>query len=181
MKLQRNPPLAIVGMACRLPGAPSLAEYWRLLVEGRHAIVRIPDELLESELYFDERRGELAAQNLRWANDMKDIPNFTQRIEELERVARDAIAKMTSHTGLIEEYQARHLLGIRIADNPELILALIERRRFAICEVRTEAGPAPGTQTLSVAVTSEGRNVLSLADQIDKLVDVVDVRISPRR
>ena len=31
-------PIAIVGMACRFPGAPDLAEYWRLLEAGRQVV-----------------------------------------------------------------------------------------------------------------------------------------------
>ena len=69
-------------------------------------------------------------------------------------------------------------LTITLADNPgELVrvLALIERRRFHIRDVHTRSGRDPGTTTVQVTVTSEGRNVASLADQIRKLVDVVDV------
>ena len=73
-------------------------------------------------------------------------------------------------------------LTITLADHPgELVrvLALIERRRFTIRDVQTQAGSEPGTTTLCVMVTSEGRNVLSLTDQIQKLVDVVDVAHVP--
>ena len=31
-------PIAIVGMACRFPGAPDLDAFWQLLVEGRNAV-----------------------------------------------------------------------------------------------------------------------------------------------
>ncbi len=75
MKSQRNPPLAIVGMACRLPGAPNLAEYWRLLLEGRDAVVKIPDELLEPELYFDVRKGQLGKTYIDHAG-LVDYPAF---------------------------------------------------------------------------------------------------------
>jgi acyl transferase domain-containing protein len=34
--------VAIVGMACRFPGAANLAEYWRLLVQGRNATREVP-------------------------------------------------------------------------------------------------------------------------------------------
>ena len=34
--------IAVVGMSCRLPGAPSPAAYWELLREGREAIVDTP-------------------------------------------------------------------------------------------------------------------------------------------
>ncbi len=50
-------PLAIVGMACRLPGADNLEEYWQLISEGRSAIAEVPAELLDQDLYFDPRKG----------------------------------------------------------------------------------------------------------------------------
>ena len=74
-------------------------------------------------------------------------------------------------------------LTITLADHPgELlrILALIERRRFTIRDVQTEAGRELGTTTLHVTVTSEGRNVLSLTEQIQNLTDVVDAAHMPQ-
>ncbi|ROP35824.1 acyl transferase domain-containing protein [Saccharothrix texasensis] len=35
-------PVAVVGLACRLPGAPDPAAFWRLLREGRSAITDVP-------------------------------------------------------------------------------------------------------------------------------------------
>ena len=35
-------PIAIVGMACRLPHAPSPSAFWQLLRQGRHAIITMP-------------------------------------------------------------------------------------------------------------------------------------------
>ncbi|WP_170319936.1 type I polyketide synthase [Polyangium spumosum] len=37
-------PIAIVGMACRFPGAPDVAAFWSLLCEGRHAVTEAPRE-----------------------------------------------------------------------------------------------------------------------------------------
>ncbi len=51
-------PLAIVGMACRLPGANGLDEYWKLLIEGRHAIRELPASRLDRKLY-DPRVGQI--------------------------------------------------------------------------------------------------------------------------
>ncbi len=50
-------PLAIVGMACRLPGADNLDQYWRMLVEGRHAVVELPPDRLDQDMYFDPEVG----------------------------------------------------------------------------------------------------------------------------
>ena len=37
-------PIAIIGMACRFPGSPDLEAFWRLLLEGRHAITQAPED-----------------------------------------------------------------------------------------------------------------------------------------
>ena len=50
-------PLAIVGMACRLPGADNLDEFWQMLIEGRSAIVELPEDRLDQELYYDPEIG----------------------------------------------------------------------------------------------------------------------------
>ena len=60
---QTNPPsllhkpIAIVGMACRLPGADNLEEYWDLLREGRSAVEELPADRLDRSLYFDPEKG----------------------------------------------------------------------------------------------------------------------------
>ncbi len=54
-----NQPLAIIGMACRLPGAVNLDQYWQLILEGRSAVAEVPPERLDQQLYFDARRGIL--------------------------------------------------------------------------------------------------------------------------
>jgi len=45
-------PIAIVGAACRLPGASNLEQFWDLLISGRHAIGEIPDERWTKSFYF---------------------------------------------------------------------------------------------------------------------------------
>jgi acyl transferase domain-containing protein/short-subunit dehydrogenase len=50
-------PLAIVGMACRLPGADDLDQYWRLLIEGRSAVVELPPDRLDQDMYYDPEVG----------------------------------------------------------------------------------------------------------------------------
>ena len=53
-------PLAIMGAACRLPGAPDLAAFARLLAEGRDAVTEIPADRFAKARFLHPRRGEPA-------------------------------------------------------------------------------------------------------------------------
>ncbi len=53
----RTVPLAIVGMACRLPGADDLDQYWQMLIEGRSAVADLPADRFDAELYYDGKKG----------------------------------------------------------------------------------------------------------------------------
>lgn len=52
-------PIAIVGMACRLPGGNNLEEFWQLICSGGSAVVDLPPDRLDRELYYDTQRGIL--------------------------------------------------------------------------------------------------------------------------
>ncbi|WP_344416217.1 beta-ketoacyl synthase N-terminal-like domain-containing protein, partial [Amycolatopsis minnesotensis] len=45
--------IAVVGMACRLPGAGEVSAFWRLLSEGGHAIGTVPEGRWPDEHLFD--------------------------------------------------------------------------------------------------------------------------------
>ncbi|MEV4690536.1 amino acid adenylation domain-containing protein [Micromonospora echinospora] len=49
-----NPPVAIIGMSCRLPGADSPGDLWELLIEGRDAVREIPDQRWALDHWYDE-------------------------------------------------------------------------------------------------------------------------------
>src|SRR5665213_2523212 len=50
--------VAIVGMACRLPGASNEGEFWRLLEAGRCAVGALPEGRWRPERYFHPRMAE---------------------------------------------------------------------------------------------------------------------------
>ena len=51
-------PIAIIGIACRFPGAPDLASFERLLFEGRDSVSYIPDGRWAKERFFHPERGQ---------------------------------------------------------------------------------------------------------------------------
>lgn len=50
-------PIAIVGMACRIPGASTLDAMRALFAEGKDAISRVPEDRWNADAYFDPRPG----------------------------------------------------------------------------------------------------------------------------
>ncbi|MFY1830940.1 SDR family NAD(P)-dependent oxidoreductase [Myxococcus fulvus] len=46
-------PIAVVGLACRMPGAPDVASFWRRLCEGYDAMREVPAERWDIDAYHD--------------------------------------------------------------------------------------------------------------------------------
>ena len=53
LRRAQTEPIAIVGMACRYPGAPDLSAFWRLVSEGRSALTEVPSDRWDKDAYFD--------------------------------------------------------------------------------------------------------------------------------
>ncbi len=51
-------PLAIVGMACRFPGADNLDQFWDLIRQGACSIAELPSDRLERSLYYSSAKGK---------------------------------------------------------------------------------------------------------------------------
>ncbi|HEX2973318.1 MAG TPA: beta-ketoacyl synthase N-terminal-like domain-containing protein, partial [Tepidisphaeraceae bacterium] len=51
-------PIAIIGMAARLPGTDTLDDFWRLLQNGREAIRRIPSDRWDAESVYHPEPGQ---------------------------------------------------------------------------------------------------------------------------
>ena len=79
MGTEQQIPLAIVGMACHVPGADGLEAFWRLLVEGHCAIGQVPEERLDPALYYDPRRGQRSKSYTRLGG-LIDYPPFDATI-----------------------------------------------------------------------------------------------------
>ncbi len=67
-------PLAIIGMACRLPGAEDLEGYWQLLRNGASALVELPHERFDPELYFHPEKGILGKSYTRLGGVVPEKP-----------------------------------------------------------------------------------------------------------
>ena len=46
-------PIAVVGLACRFPGAPDAGAFWRLLRDGVDAVREVPEDRWDIDAYYD--------------------------------------------------------------------------------------------------------------------------------
>ena len=56
-----HPPIAVIGLGCRFPGASGPAELWRLLVDGRDAVRDVPPQRWRRPAAGEPRPGSAAA------------------------------------------------------------------------------------------------------------------------
>jgi acyl transferase domain-containing protein len=69
-------PVAIVGMACRFPGAPDLESYARLLHEGIDAIVEVPPGRWDVDAFYDPNPDAPGKMATRWGGFLPEVAEF---------------------------------------------------------------------------------------------------------
>ena len=69
-------PIAIVGMACRFPGADSTEDFWNLLRNGANAIADMPPGRFDIDSYFDSTAGAPGKIVSRRAGFIDDVTGF---------------------------------------------------------------------------------------------------------
>jgi myxalamid-type polyketide synthase MxaE and MxaD len=93
-------PIAIVGMACRFPGADGLSEFWDLLCQGRDAIREVPAQRWIADRFYDPDPRAAGQSYVRSAGFLDDVTGFDWRAM---RVApREATAIDPQHRLLLE-------------------------------------------------------------------------------
>lgn len=126
-------PLAITGMACRLPGAPDLNAYWQLLVEGGCELGPIPEDRFNRELFFDPVNKSKTKSYTELAGVTPDTPFDTARYplaqslvdsshiahQKLYCVAVDAWRHANWHSAA----QADRRVGVYVGHTPPSSLA----------------------------------------------------------
>ena len=69
-------PIAIVGLACRFPGAPDTEAFWRLLLDGTDAISEVPADRWAIEEMFSADPTAPGKMSTRWGGFLSDIDRF---------------------------------------------------------------------------------------------------------
>jgi acyl transferase domain-containing protein len=69
-------PVAVVGMACRLPGAPDTDAFWKLLSEENDAVSEIPPERFDIDAWYDPVPGRPRRIASRFGGFLDNIDQF---------------------------------------------------------------------------------------------------------
>jgi acyl transferase domain-containing protein len=72
----RGEPIAVIGMACRFPGADSPEEYWRLLSEGVDAIREVPPDRWDVDSLYDPDPDAVGKIATRWGGFLSRVDLF---------------------------------------------------------------------------------------------------------
>lgn len=71
-----NEPIAIVGLACRFPGASNPDKYWELLCQGVDAIREVPKERWSLDAFFDADKDAPGKMSTRWGGFLDQVDEF---------------------------------------------------------------------------------------------------------
>ncbi|MFN3647974.1 MAG: SDR family NAD(P)-dependent oxidoreductase [Armatimonadota bacterium] len=89
--LPDDEPIAVVGMACRLPGAPDLDAFWRLLTGGVDAVQEVPPERWDVDARFDPDPQRPGTMNTRRAGLLDRVDQFDPQLFGISRPEAVAI------------------------------------------------------------------------------------------
>ncbi|MBV7339841.1 aminotransferase class III-fold pyridoxal phosphate-dependent enzyme, partial [Chloroflexi bacterium TSY] len=77
---QQNEPIAIIGMACRLPGGANDPEsFWQLLDHGVDAVTEVPSTRWPIDTFYDSVPGTPGKMNTRWSGFLEEVDQFDAR------------------------------------------------------------------------------------------------------
>jgi acyl transferase domain-containing protein len=81
----KSEPIAIIGMACRFPGAANLAAFWDLLARGGDAIREVPKERWDAAEYYDPDPDVPGKMYSKWGGYLDDIDQFSAQSRRIPR------------------------------------------------------------------------------------------------
>ncbi|MRN51861.1 beta-ketoacyl synthase N-terminal-like domain-containing protein [Paenibacillus monticola] len=73
---QKEPGIAIIGMAGRFPGAENYEQLWDNLTTGERYIQEIPADRWSQDLYYHPDKMQTGKSNSKWSGMIEDIYNF---------------------------------------------------------------------------------------------------------
>ncbi len=120
---QQGEPIAVVGMACRLPLASNLSEYWQLLRDGVDAISEVPRQRWDVDAFYDPQPATPSKMYTRWGAFVDDVelfdPTFfgislreSQRIDPQQRLLLEVTWEALEDAAIVPERLQQSATGV---------------------------------------------------------------------
>ncbi|MFL6161133.1 MAG: SDR family NAD(P)-dependent oxidoreductase [Jatrophihabitantaceae bacterium] len=135
---ERHEPIAIIGMSCRYPGAPTVEDYWSLLTEGRSGVVEVPAARWNIDDYYTEDRRVAGGVYTRHGAFLPDIagwdaeffgipPAEALRMDPQQRLLMELVCEGLDNAGT----SAQQLAGSRTA----VLVGLMDTAQYGRLQV----------------------------------------------
>jgi acyl transferase domain-containing protein/acyl carrier protein len=110
----REGAIAVVGMACRLPGSPDVAALWDNVIAGASCITPVPRERWDVDALFDAALSKPGTVSTRWGGFIEGIDGFDN---EFFSISRREAARMDPQQRLLLEVAWETLESAHIPAN----------------------------------------------------------------
>ncbi|KAK6063770.1 beta-ketoacyl synthase domain-containing protein [Seiridium cupressi] len=102
---RKSDPIAVVGLACKFPGASSVEEYWRILDRGVSMVSELPPDRFPNKDHWRSTN-----KSIFFGNFLDGVENFDHRF--FKKTCREAASMDPGHRLLLEvSYQALESSG----------------------------------------------------------------------
>lgn len=133
-----NDDIAIIGVACRLPGARNYQDYWENLRYGVNSIQEIPPERWDTEQYYSTNANEPNKSVSKWCGLVEDIdqfdsqffnmsPNVAKAMDPQQRILLEETWHCIEDSGLslhmLQEHITSVFIGFMTNDYRQLVTA----------------------------------------------------------
>ncbi|MCC6488136.1 MAG: SDR family NAD(P)-dependent oxidoreductase [Candidatus Hydrogenedentes bacterium] len=116
-------PIAIVGMACRLPGADSIDAFWNLLIRGQDAVREVPADRWDNDAFYDPEPGAQGKMYTRKGGFLDRIDRFdagffgispreAARMDPQQRMVMEVAWEALEHAGIAPDSLSGSLTGV---------------------------------------------------------------------
>jgi acyl transferase domain-containing protein len=122
----QSEPIAVIGLACRFPGADSPSAYWSLLRDGVDAIAEVPRERWDAEGFYDRDLTTPGKMATKWGGFLTGVDFFDPKffgiapreaasMDPQQRILLETAFEALDDAGLVQERLASSATGVFVA------------------------------------------------------------------
>ena len=167
MEKARVTPVAVIGLACRLPGGVNSPEQlWQALLQGEDFVTEVPLDRWDIDEYYDPEPGVPGRSHCKWGAFMDNLGDFDPEFFGISE--REAIAMDPQHRLLLEtSWEAMEHAGLtpaQLADSQTGVFIGFTHAdyQFVQAETGTLEGPYGNTGTNSCMASGRVSYALGL-------------------